>query len=112
MDAAFVTTWKVPFAGREQKALEFAAQAEEFWGKQAAEGRCTTPEWFFFPNGMGMWMIKGDRAVLAELVNSDEARRLLVRGNLFLEDWQYTFADTGSAAEQFMATYATELAAI
>ena len=112
MDAAFVTTWRVPFPGREQKALELAGESAEFWGKQAAEGRCTAPEWFFFPNGVGMWMVKGERTVLEGLVNSDEARRLLVRGNLFLQDWQYTFAETGSAAEQFMAAYAAELASI
>lgn len=112
MDSAFVVTWKVPFPGREQKALELGAQAEEFWGKQAADGRCTTPEWFFFPNGLRMWMVKGEREVLNELVTSDEARRLLVRGNVLMQDWQYTFAETGTAGEQFLAEWATELASI
>ena len=112
MDTAFVTTWKVPFPGREKNALEFATLAEEFWGKQAAEGRCTTPEWFFFSDGTGMWMVKGEREVLEDLVNTDEVRRLLVKGTLFMQDWKYGFAETGSAAERFIGDYAAELATI
>ena len=109
MDTALVITWKVPFPGRERRALELAAQSEDYWGKQAAAGRCTSPEWFFLPNGVGMWMMKADRAVLEELLASTEARRLLVRGSLLLEDWQYALADTASRAQQFMENYATEL---
>jgi hypothetical protein len=112
MDTAFVITWKVPFPGREQQALELAAESEEFWGKQAADGRCTAPEWFFFPTGLGMWMVKGESAVLYELLNSDEVRRFLARGTLLLQDWQWSFAETGSGAERFMAGYGAELANI
>ena len=112
MDCAFVGMWKVPFPGREQKALELGAESAEFWGKQAADGRCTTPEWLFFPNGLRMWMVKGERDVLDRLVNSAEARRLLVRGNVLMQDWQYMFAETGSAVEQFLAEWAAEVATI
>jgi hypothetical protein len=105
MDTAFVISWKVPFPGREKQALELAAQAEEYWGKQASEGRCTAPEWFFMPSGWAMWMVKGEHQVLEELIRSDEARRLLARGTLLLEDWQYALAETGSGAERFMADY-------
>ena len=112
MDSAFVVMWKVPFPGREQKALELGVQAEEFWGKQAAEGRCTAPEMFFFPNGLRMWMVKGEREVLEKLVASDEARRLLVRGNLFMQGWEYSLVDTGTAGERFLAEWAEELTGI
>jgi hypothetical protein len=81
MDAAIVLTWSAPFPGREKKTLEFVAQADEYWGKRAAEGRCTQPEWFFLPTGGGMWMVKGERRVLEELIQTDEARRLLVKGS-------------------------------
>ena len=107
MDTALIITWKIPFPGREKQALEFAADADSFWGKQAADGKCTSPEWFFLSSGMGMWMVKGERRVLGELVASEEATHLLVRGNLLLQDWQYTLADTGSAAERFMGEYAS-----
>jgi len=112
MDTAIVTIWKIPFPGREMKALEFAAQAAEYWGKQAAEGRCTSPEMFFFPNGVGMWMVKGERQDLEILISGDEARRLLVRGSLLLEDWQFTLAEAGSGAERYLGQYAAELATI
>ena len=82
------------------------------WGKQAAEGRCTTPEWFFFPNGQCMWMVKGERRVLEELVNGDETRRQLTRGNLLLRDLEYMLVDTGSAADRVMGQYAAELGSI
>jgi hypothetical protein len=52
--------------------LDFAAQSVEFWSKQAAEGRCTEPEWFFFPDGVGHLMVEGDRADREEVLNSDQ----------------------------------------
>jgi hypothetical protein len=109
MATAFMTTSTVPFPGKEQKALEFAAQSVEFWSKQAAEDRCTEPEWFFFPNGVGHLMVKGDRADLEEVLNSDEGRRLMRRGLLLLEGWQFALGDTGTGAERFLAEYVAEL---
>ena len=109
MDTAFMTTWTVPFPGREQQALEFAGQSVEFWGKQAAEGRCTEPEWFFFPDGVGHLIVKGDREALQDILNSDEGRRLMRRGLVLLQDWQYALGDTGSGAERFLAEYTAEL---
>ena len=107
MDTALVITWKVPFPGREKQALELGAQADEYWGKQAAAGRCTEPEWFFLPAGWGMWMVKGERRDLEDLLQSDESRRLLARGTLLLQDWQYALAEAGSGAERFMTDYGT-----
>jgi len=109
MDAATVLTWSAPFPGREKKTLEFVAQADEYWGKRAAEGRCTQPEWFFLPTGWGMWMVKGERRVLEELIQTDEARRLLVKGFVLVQDWGCTVAHYGSGAARFMGEYAGEL---
>lgn len=107
MNTALIISWKAAIPGREQKALEFAADADEYWGKQASQGRCTSPEWFFLPTGGGIWMVKGDRKVLEDLVAADDSRRLLARGALLLEDWQYLLAEAGSGAEQFMKDYGT-----
>ena len=112
MDAAFMTTWTFPFPGREQQALEFAAQSVQFWSRQAAEGRCTEPEWFFFPDGINHLMVKGDRRVLEELLDSDETRRILARGSLLLQDWHHGLGDTGGAAKRYIDDWAAELAAI
>lgn len=109
MDTAFVITWSVPFPGRERQALELAGESEEFWGKMAAEGRCSQPEWFFFPNGTGMWMVKGEAQQLWELAESQEGRRLRTRGALLLQDWRYSFAESGAGAQRFMTEYAAAL---
>jgi hypothetical protein len=112
MDTAFMTTWTVPFPGREQQALEFAAQTMEFWAKRTADGDCTEPEWFFFPDGVGHLIVKGDRAVLEAILDSDDGRRMMRRGLLLLQDWQYALGDTGSGAERFLADYTAELATV
>lgn len=106
MDTAFIITWKAPYPGREAGALELAVESNEYWGKLAADGKCTPPEWFFLPTGTGMWIVKGDRRVLEELVETDEARRLITKGTLLLDDWQWCLARTGGAAEQFIGEYA------
>ena len=112
MDAAFMTTWTFPIPGREQKALEFAAQSVEFWSRQAAEGYCTEPEWFFFPDGVNHLMVKGERVALEGLLNRTETRRVLARGCLLLQDWHYGLGDTGSGAKQFIDDWAAELASV
>jgi hypothetical protein len=109
MEAAFIITWKVPFPGREKQALQLAADSEKYWGPMAEQGRCTKPEWYFLPQGIGMWMVKGERKDLEELTESPESRHLLIRGGLLLEDWQFGLAQTGTGAEQYMAEYAKEL---
>ena len=98
MDCAFVISWKVPFPGREKHALELAA-----------EGMCSSPEWYFFPTGTGMWVVKGERRVLEDLIQGDEARRLLEKGTLLLQDWQWNLVETGNGAQRFMSEYAREL---
>jgi hypothetical protein len=107
-----MTTWTVPFQGRQQQALGSAAQTVELWGKHAADGRRTAPEWFFVLDGVGHLPVKGDRAVLEAILRSDESRRMMRRGLLLLQDWQYALGDTGSGAERFLADYTTELASV
>ena len=107
MDTAFICTWKVPFPGREAAALALGADSNEFWGKLAADGHCTEPEWFFHPAGWGMWMVKGDRSVLTPLVHGAESRMMMSRGNLPLDSWQYALAETAEGADRYMTQYAT-----
>ncbi len=105
MDTAFVIMWTTPFPGRERQALELGAEAGEYWGVQANDGRCTAPEWFFLSNGTAIWLVKGERRVLEELVTSDTSRRLLAKGALLLRDWRYSFAETAGGAERYMGEY-------
>jgi len=66
MDCAFIVTWKMPFPGREKAALDVAREVDAYWGRLAAEGKCSEPEWFFYSD-RGMWMVKVDANTLWHL---------------------------------------------
>lgn len=106
MDSALIVRWSVPVPGRERRALELAAESNDFWGKQAADGRCTVPEWFFAPDGAGTWIVRGERNVLEVLAFNGQGRTILAKGQLLLQDWTVVLAMTGRGAEQEMATWA------
>ena len=106
MQYAYVVTWKAPVTGREMKALEYGAEVQTFWRKFAAEGKCSEPELFFFPQGHGMWLVKGDFQTLEELWLRDESQHLLAKAFWLLEDFGYDFVRTGDAADQYMTFFA------
>lgn len=106
MKYAYVVTWNGAVTGREMKAIEYGAEVQEYWGKLAAEGKCTEPEMFFFPDGHGMWMVKGDFQMLEELWFTETSQTLLVKGAWLLEDFGYEFVRTGDSADQFLAFFA------
>ena len=106
MDSALVVTWKNPLPGREKMALDYAVEVSEHWGKLAADGRCSPPEMFFFPDGTGMWMVKGDRLTLEELMYAEESQHLTRKGQLLLEAFAWSFAMTGRAGEEYLLNWA------
>ena len=106
-DSAFVITWRSPFPGREASALAYAADADLHWSKQAADGRCSDPEWLFHPDGWGLWMVRGMHGELDRLVQQDESKMLIARGSLLLEGFQYAIAPTGRGADRYVANYAS-----
>ncbi len=106
MDAAFVVTWTQPVVGREKQALDYALEVNEYWGKHAADGKCSEPEMFFFPDGHGLWLVKGDHDQLLALYEADATVRLICKGALLLADLTYQFVKTGRAAEEYLLTYA------
>ena len=94
--------------GREMKALEFAAESAEFWGKLAAEGKCTVPEQFISPaTGRGYWFVKGDREVLLQLQDTDEVKALSVKGKALLQGYTWEFVLSEEEVDTFFANYAT-----
>ena len=105
IDCAFMTTFTRPYPGREKKALDFAAESEEYWGKHAADGKCTPPEWFFAAD-KGIWMVKGERKVLEELALGETGLRLVTKGDFLLQDFTYELVATGSGADDFLTAYA------
>jgi len=103
---AYVVTWKAPVTGRETQALEYGADVQTFWGKFAADGKCSEPEMFLFPEGHGMWMVKGEFETLEQLWLTDESQHLLAKGYWLLEDFGYELVRTGEAADQFLVFFA------
>jgi hypothetical protein len=112
MQAAMVVTWTRPVPGREAKALDYGIEVAEFWGKKAAEGKCTVPEMFFSDRGRGMWIVNGDRDVLQQIEDTDEARLLTMKGELLLEEFSLDFFYAGEAAADYMIRFGSALATI
>lgn len=107
MKAALLVTWTAPFPGREMKALEFAVEANEYWGKLAAEGKCTVPEEFMSPGtGRGYWLVKGEHETLAELMTSEVPLALSAKGVALLKDYTYELILADDSVEQFFGNYA------
>ncbi|MFN2543652.1 MAG: hypothetical protein ABR600_03640 [Actinomycetota bacterium] len=97
-DAALVSTWGASVRGREAKSLEVFMEFLQYWGKQAAEGRCSEPEPYIAADGStGMAIVRGRSDVLMEIATSDEALKLIEKGQLIVEDlktqWYFTGED-------------------
>ena len=108
MQGAFVATLAGVRQGREKRALEVAAEVNEWWGRRAAEGKCTPPEMFFSPvKGTAMWIVKGDLDVLHELERKAEAQHLLMKSALVFSDFAYDIEFTADAADEYIGRFAT-----
>lgn len=112
INCAFVTTFHNPVPGREKAALDFAAESEQYWGKLAAAGKCTPPEWFFTIEGKGLWMVKGERSILEEHAFSEAGRQLLAKGDLLLADFDFSWVLAGSGVDDYMTSYASAAAGL
>ena len=112
MKAAMVASWTHPFPGREEKALAYGAEVEQFWSAQAAEGRCTPPETFFSDAGIGFWIVQGDRDELLRISDSEPARLLTMKGDLLVDSFRVEIYHAGEAAQEYLAQYGTALAAM
>jgi hypothetical protein len=106
MDAALVVTWTAPLPGREKAALDYRTEVWEYWGKLAAEGKCSQPEIFLFSDGHGLWMVKGDIDTLWSIHVQETTQRLVRKGQLLLQDFAFDFPTTGKAADEYVAGYA------
>ena len=101
MDCAAIHTWSGMIPGREKEALDYGVEANAYWSKLAAEGKCSEPE-MFFAGTRGTWMVKGDPDTLRALYAREETQVLAAKGGFLLQDWDYVFAITGNAATEFL----------
>lgn len=106
-NAALVFSYGVPVPGREALALENFADAQVFFGKMAADGRCAEPEIFHHGYGGGMMIIKAETpAVLHEMLMLDEGRKLLATASFTSTGFQYQVYITGEELAESMTRYA------
>ncbi|HET8603676.1 MAG TPA: hypothetical protein VFM09_07085 [Marmoricola sp.] len=82
-------TWTTPVPGREKQCIDYGREVDEFWGKQAADGRCSEPEWLWASRGSSLWIVKGDVEQLLGLQMSPENQRLINKGRLLCQDFEY-----------------------
>jgi hypothetical protein len=113
-DAALVTTWGGGIAGREAKGLEVFMDALTFWGKQAADGRCSQPEVMFAEDGSnGMLIVRGRSDALREIVESEEGEKLITKAQMIVQDlrshWYYTGDEETQRATRILAEAGNEL---
>ncbi|HEX2068994.1 MAG TPA: hypothetical protein VHH54_02185 [Actinomycetota bacterium] len=86
-DAALISTWGTPVAGREAKSLEVFMELLQTVNKWASEGKCSPPEVFINADGSeGMAIIKGKSDALLELWESDENQKLLGKGSMIVQN--------------------------
>lgn len=112
MKTAMVVTWTEPIPGREMKALEYGADVTAYWTKHAKAGKCGLPEMYFSERGKGMWIVEGERDVLFGIHDTDQAKDLLARGQLLLNDFCVDFYTVGDASDAWLARYANLVGAL
>jgi hypothetical protein len=93
-------------AGREKLAVDYGVEVKEYWTKLAAKSKCSPPELFFFSNGHGLWMVKGDIDTLWSIHVEAATQRLVTKGRLLLEDFAFDFVTTGDDADEYMLSAA------
>ena len=105
---ALVFTYGLPIPGREAKALETFADSQTFFGKLAADGKCSEPEIFHRMYGGGMMIVKAETPdILRDIMMMDEARMLVGRAMFTSADFAYEMYHTGEALMETMGMYAT-----
>lgn len=105
MKAALMVKWSGVIPGREKATAEYALEVAEYWGKAAADGKCSEPEFFVGSGDVVYWMVKGEEDDLRALQMSDDGQRLLIKGEFLLADFTYAYFDTGATAEKFIERY-------
>lgn len=106
-NTALVFSYGLPVAGREAKALEAFADAQAFFGKMAAEGLCAEPEIFHYGFGGGMMIVRAETYErLFELLEMDEAKRIIEVCMFAVSDFEFAFMHTGELVTENMGLFA------
>jgi hypothetical protein len=108
MDTAMVFTWTGPVVGREAKAVDLFPESKDFFGKLAADGKCSELEVFFSPSApFNFAMVRGSLVSILEIIDSDEFRTLADKSFFLLEGWHYYTYVTGEQTLPLIDRFAT-----
>ena len=107
-NTALVFHYGLPVPGREAKAMEAFADAQTIFGKFAADGMCAEPEIFHHLHGAGMMIVRAEGfEELFKVLEKDETKRLLDLCTFAVQDFEFTFMQTGELLMEAMGLYTT-----
>lgn len=112
MRAALVITWRGVLPGREGAFMRYSERTDEFWGKLAADGRVSAPQFYVGLGGKGLWMVTGEFEDLAGILASEEGMRLFAETRLYLHEFDVDLMLTERDADRFAAAWAQASAAL
>ena len=105
-NTALVFFYGLPVAGREAKALEAFADAQAFFGKEAADGMCAEPETFHYGFGGGMMIIRAETfEKLFSMLEKEDAKRLIDLCTFSVQHFEFKFMQTGELLMEDMSLY-------
>jgi len=105
-DAAIITTWDGPVPGREAKSLEVFGDFVTFWGKRAADGKCSEPETYFAMDGSsGLSIVRGKLDDLMEIWASEENEILLGKAHMIVQNLRAQFHLAGEEVTTGLQRY-------
>ena len=87
MKAALVVSWTGIRTGREALAVDYGREVDDYWGKLAAEGKCSQPKWFWAMSGPSLWIVEGEYETLLMHAGSPEGLKLSMKGPFLAEDF-------------------------
>jgi hypothetical protein len=101
MQGMMIFRWSGAKAGREAEAMKFADESDAYFSKLKGEGKIAGYEWVsnFTGSDFDMFVVRGDPQVLGAIAMSPEAGGLIMKGNLFLDDWHWDMAASGATVD-------------
>lgn len=107
MKGALVVTFGTPKPGREGLAFEQLAETTEYWGKLAADGVISEPEFFAsLATGRGIWVTKGELDVISDLAHGEEALGFNAKGQYIFDYYTSEIVLTGDSVDDYFGKFA------
>lgn len=102
MQGMIIVRWTTSRMGHHVDAMKLADEATAYYANMAQAGQIAGYEWVnnFTGADGGMLLVRGDPQVLFGIVMSPEFGSIHLRGALYLEDWHWDLALSGSSVDE------------